>query len=210
MRRNLLAFLGALILAGPAAAQPHVDDCFGCVLGIWDEMELTTTSGSIAVNTLKDVYIGIKLDPAQRFNGLTGIEFSIAGFGQDLLVAGFDTIVPTTRVPEGPQAPADTSETSQATGGVHISWSTCLRGSQPLAKLTLLAFSEISDRVLRVMHAFPPASPAWRTPVFTQCDAPVFTATRVTGSFYCLNPGPHCPIDAVESSSWSSIKQLFR
>jgi hypothetical protein len=50
----------------------------------------------------------------------------------------------------------------------------------------------------------------------TRCDRPAYTATRVSGGCYVLN-GRGAPVDcltpqavAVNQSSWSAMKQMFR
>lgn len=185
------------VAAGDAVSQVTVENCYGCVLGIWDDFELTNTAGSVAAAVPRDIFVGIKFDPAAGFDRLTGIDCRISGF-EGMIVGDFGPPLPGS----GPPAPTPTD--SLGVWNLSYTWGTCLHGSQALAKLTLITFSQISDRILQVV-----ARPPRQYPVIFLCDAPVFTAVNVTGGRYCLNPGPTCR-EAVEERAWSSVKQLFR
>ncbi len=180
------------------ASPLQVENCFGCVLGIWDDAALTSQTGTMAAFTAKDIYLGIKY--AGAFDGLTGIELSISGIRQTedgILVTSVTPLVPASVVLGGPIAPADTSATSSETGGMNIAWASCLTGDQALVKITLLTFSTITNKVLEVKHKYPPSNPEWHTPIFVQCDAPTYTATRVTGGCFGLNFTGTLPCAAV-------------
>lgn len=206
---------GIVAFAVPSAA---VDDCPSCVLGIWDDPQLTANFGTFPVMTMKHIYVGI--DFAGGFDGLTGIQFSIAGIRQ-----AEDGILVTGIQPLGAdvwfgsiQAPADTSATSSGTGGLFVAWNkqSCREGDQALVRVTLLTFVQQTNKVLRVLRSYPPTNPMVRTPNFVQCDPPFFTQTRVRGGCYILNwdgsPDLGCNSEtvAVESSTWSELKALFR
>src|SRR3989442_15275418 len=64
-----------LILAVLSTRAVAVDNCFVCVLGIWEDEALTNNVGQIVPNQPKDLFVGIKF--AAAYDGLTGIEFSI-------------------------------------------------------------------------------------------------------------------------------------
>jgi hypothetical protein len=165
------------------------EDCFGCVLGIWDDPGLTQRTGTITPGIVKDLYVGIKY--AGPFDGLTGLEFSISGLRQvedGILVLSVDDLTgvsPFILLGTVP-SPADTSAASADTGGINVAWGSCITGSQALLKVSILTFTTISEKVIWVKRRYPPTNEAFHTPVVYQCDVD-FTATRVTGGCYGLN-----------------------
>ena len=211
MRKVLLAILCLMVL--PQMASAEVQNCFGCVLGLYGDQNMTQVTATLPANTPTDIFLGIKFDEHNVFNGLTGVEFSVAGISGSVILASFDTIVPATLVLGSLPAPADTSSGSVGTGGMNISWSTCLAGSQAIGKLSLIAFGAVSDRVFQIKHKYPPSNPtSWNTPIFTLCDAPQFTATRITEACLVANPTstpPACAI-GVTNLSWEGVKELYR
>ena len=211
----LLAVLGVLALPTIAAAQ---FDCPDCVLGIYDGTDInnTTNCGTIAMGVPKDIYLGIRLSGVET--GITGIEFSVAGL-TGFLVTAVEPLTPAAVTLGSPPAPADTSATSTGMGGMSIAWLGCKEGSQTLVRLQLLAFTAPpSDRVLKVLHKFPPSNVNYNLhAVLTRCDNPTFSAVRITGGCYTLNPtdprGPlTCPCYStpVESKTWGAMKQLYQ
>ena len=213
LRRARLAALVLLCVPAFAAA---VESCPDCVLGLYDDTSLSSNFGVSVPLTMKDIYLAIDL--AAPETGVTGIEFSIAGItGTPLLVLGVTPLVPTPVTLGSPPAPADTSATSTGTGGMDIAWQVCQTGDRALVKLTVFHINPVVNQVLRVMHKFPQSNTDYRLhPVFTRCDSPTYTSVRINGGCYVLNPNgeptPSCPVGtvAVNSSTWSSVKQLFR
>ena len=183
------------------------DSCFDCLLGIWDDPGLSSNLGRIVAGQPKDIYVGIKF--ASGFNEISGISFSVAGLGSELLVIAVEPIVPTTDGLQPIAAPADTSMDSRGVGGANWAWYQCLVGDQALLRVTLLASSTPTNALLQVKRKYPPFPPDARTPVFTQCDNPHFTVTRVTGGYYILNWNGD-PTVRVDGATWSMVKYLYR
>lgn len=201
---SMLLWLGLLALPRQGWA---IDDCFQCVLGIWDDPGLTRNVGEIVAGQPKDIYIGIKY--AEGFQEAVAVEFSIAGLGP-ILVAGVETIVPTAIACGYVGAPADTSAGSTHGGGCHFAWPGCLAGNQPLLRVTLLFFSgDITNGLLQVKRKYPPSEPGVRTPLIYQCDRPTYTPTRVQGGYYILNWNGD-PTVGLDRAPWSTVKQLYR
>jgi hypothetical protein len=182
--------------ADDAVSKATVDDCFGCVLGIWDSIELTNTAGCMDTGVPTDLFIGIKFDPAAGFDASTGIDCRISGF-LGLILGG-----PQPLVPGAPLCPSPVDSAGVLT--LNCTWGTCLHGSQALAKVTIISLFQLWDHVLQVIER-----PPWQHPVILLCDAPAFTAVYVTGGRYRLNSVPACR-EAIEGRAWSSVKQLFR
>jgi len=135
-----------------------------------------------------------------------------------LFVVGVTPIVPTSViVGSSIAAPADTSATTVGTGGMGIAWAECLAGDRALVKVSLLHTVPVSNLAFRVMHRFPTSNVNYnRHPVLTRCNSPMFTAVRINGGCYVLNPNGDpstpCPIGtvAVTSRTWTGVKQLFQ
>jgi hypothetical protein len=206
LKRAIRVLLWLLVLAVPMQLWA-ADSCFQCVLGIWDDIALTSNLGQIEPGQPKDVYVGIKF--AEGFDGLSGIEFSVA----TPIGVHIGTVEPI--ISEGawiicnPEAPSDTSSSSTQTGGCDFAWSRCLVGNQALLRVTLIASSNVTNAILRVKRHYPPASPEVKTPFFFQCDDPQFTVARLTGGYYILNWNGD-PSVRVDGSSWSMVKELYQ
>jgi hypothetical protein len=145
---------------------------------------------------------------ADGFGETSGISFSIAGL-REFLVTRAEPIVPTVIFCDNLSAPADTSDTSQQTGGCIYGWPGCLVGNQALLRVTILTFSEVTNAVLQVKRKYPAPHLDIRTPVILQCDRPVYTSTRVTGGFFILNWNGD-PSVGLEGATWTTVKHLYR
>ena len=182
-----------------------IDSCSECVLGIWDDPALTRNHGEIIVGQPKDIYVGIKF--AEGFNEVIGIALSVAGL-RAFLVLGVTAIVPTMTNCDNLSAPADTSAASYGIGGCTFGWYDCLAGDQALLRVSILSFSSVTNGLLQVKRHYPPLPDA-RTPVFFQCNDPLYTPTRVKGGLYILNWDGD-PTVGVDDAAWSRLKQLYR
>ena len=171
-----------LLLVAPAAvtAQTTIQDCPECVLGLWDDVEMTRDFGTIEPLFEKDIFLGVQFGAGQV--EIQGIEFSIAGMADEIydLDAGPDPRC--LRVGPGILAPADTSASSTGQGGLRMWLENCLRGDQALLEIRLLAFG-VADVVLRVKRKYPPGDSNLHTAAFTtcvlQCDCLSGQATTV-------------------------------
>ena len=202
---NALTILLSLWLTALPRPGWSIDTCFDCVLGIWDDPALTRNHGEIVVGQPKDIYVGIKF--AEGFNELLGISLSVAGL-REFLVLGVTTIGPTITNCDSPSAPADTSAASHGTGGCTFGWYGCLADDQALLRVTILTYSSITNGLLQVKRRYPP-HPGAGTPVFLQCNDPLYTPTRVKGGLYILNWNGD-PTVRVDPAMWSTVKQRYR
>jgi hypothetical protein len=217
MRKMVLLAFGLLLLPALASAQQVVENCPSCTLSFYAETALNANCGTVAAFTPTDIYLGLNLTGVET--GITGIEFSVAGI---LVADGFvsATLTAITDVNPtmlgDPKAPADTSATSTQNGGMNIAWPSCQAGTHvALAKLTLVSLGATPDKVIKVLHKFPPSNPNYGIsgPVITRCDAPNFTAVKVSGGYFVVNPGATPPFPcvlAVSPQTWSALKNLYR
>jgi hypothetical protein len=223
MKRALLTV--ALLLALPAVvAAQTVTSCPGCVLGVYDSSDTRQNYGywdASGNNAFKELFISIDFDPGSGLSGLTGIELSISGLPSGALPPS-DEWFPSPAAVLGSdiRTPADTTGTAE--GGKNIAWDNCLADNRNLGKITMISVAPVgTDRVIRILHRFPPQNPEFPHLLFNQCDAPAYTKTAVTGGCYVLNPTPANPCGqtiggclirctAVEPATWSGIKRLYR
>lgn len=210
--RTLLIGCLCVFLSGVASGQ----DCYDCVLGIYDDPALSVNRGTIVPGEPKDVYVGIKLREGDT--DLAGIEFSIAGLDDgELYLLGAVPLGPRALVFGTVPAPSDTTKDSEGIGGATVAWSQCPSSHQALVKLTLFAYRALSDKVLVVKRSYPTTNPAWKTPVVVRCAPPAFPIARVTGGCYLLNWSGNIARDctsaqavAVSTQTWTTVKQFYR
>src|SRR5262245_31556620 len=64
---------------------------------------------------------------------------------------------------------------------------------------------------IRVVAPSPPTNPNFPCPFLLQCNSPIYTPFCVTGGEFIINPNPINRFTfAVESTSWSAVKGLYR
>jgi len=217
MRRTLLTV--ALLLGLPAVVMAQVN-CPLCTIGVYDSSNTRQNFGFWETGSFtKEVFINIDYDPASGISGLTGIELSISGLPSGPIGASVQWFpAPAATIGSDIRTPADTTGTLE--GGMNVAWDNCLADARNLGSITMASVAPIgTDRVLRVLHKFPPSNPEFPRLLFNQCDAPAFTKTSVTGGCYVINPTVPCGqtvggcvlrCDAVDSKTWSEIKSLYR
>jgi hypothetical protein len=214
MRTAIALALAAALAASSASA---VDNCFDCVIGIFDDPALTSNRGTIEVGVLKDVYVGVKLTSDETT--LAGIELSIAGLNKGgLQVVGTEPLGPRALVfGNSIASPVDTTATSDQVGGISYAASMPRQSGEALLKVTLYATDTIADHVLVVKRSYPTTNSTWHTPVFVRADAPAYTVVRASGSCFVLNPQAGLLGDCqalqrtnVAMSTWSGVKHLFQ
>lgn len=189
-----LGVCAALLTATTAAAQ------WPATLGIYDDAALSQDSGTMD-GPLKEIYLGLSFDPADRYPGMTGLEFSIAGLEPFVLVS-VEWMPPPVVALGTLAAPADTLA---GTGGIAIAWATCLEADRVIAKLVLAASVPPQNHTLQVRRRYPPSNPLLAYALAWTCDMPCFGCHyRLTGPAYVLNP-----LIAVEPRTWGAIKRLY-
>ena len=216
MRRVVLTVLGLTLLPSLALAQAGVENCFSCILGIFDDIGVQNPSGTINPFELKEIYLGIVLPPGQ--DGVTSLELSIAGLpGSAEALVTLEGVEPfSADLGSTINAPPDTSiagDESSPYGKVY-GWSTCLSGTRALVKISIFPFAAVApNTVYEVKRRYPSTYPPVRSPLIIGCDAPTYTAYRVSAGCYVANPsGGPLPVctTAVQPATWTGVKQLFR
>jgi hypothetical protein len=213
MRKLVLVAVGLLLL--PSLAAAVIGDCPTCTLALYAEPTLSTNCGVIPGLAPTDIYLGLKLSGGET--GITGVEFSVTGT-EGFLSATFTPITDLAPTVLGDfKAPTDTSATSTQTGGMNLAWGSCQLGTRlALAKISLFSLTALPDKVLKVMHKFPPSNPNYGLsgPVLTRCDAPEFTGVKMSGGYFICNasatPPLPCLVDAIQPQTWSAMKGLYR
>jgi hypothetical protein len=182
------ALLLSLLLLLPSAAT-QAQDCGSCVLGLYDDLEMTRSVGVITAGS-KVIYLGIQYGGATP-EGLTGIEFSIEGLDQ--FVAVVEPLESAAVVLGWPTAPAP-ADSIYGLGGMNIAWADCLLGSRALVKITLLPRTvwPTADTVLRVRRKYPPSNGQPYVQI-VGCDRPYYTMQPVGGGSYVLTTSVGTP-----------------
>ncbi len=213
--RRIVSIICIAGIVGLVPGLALAEDCFECVLGIWDDEALTVGQGTILPGEPKEVFVGVKL--REDVESIAGVEFSIAGLAdEDLLLIGAVPLGPRALVWGLAPAPPDTSAVTTQIGGITVAYSVCVPSHQALMKLTLYTTHDLTDKVLRVKRSYPSTNLNFNTPVFMACDRPYYTMTRMSGGCYVLNPSGgildclNAQALAVQSETWGGVKNLFR
>ncbi len=214
MRRLLQVIVIVAALPSRGFAQP-ADACPECMIGLW--------IGSFSANfdysqNLSPIRVAVGYWSSEGAS-VQGVEFSVSNL-ENFLVQ-FDPPPGATLVGT-PPAPSDTTGTN--TGGMMITWDTCLPpGDVSVLWLTLTPLSpDIVDHVLWVLRRFPPTVLGTQGPTFTKCGAsePTSATGRQAGSCFVVNPSAPSPgvVEgclyyaglAVRGTPWSTVKLLYR
>lgn len=162
--------------------------------------------------------------------GLTGAEFRLELSPPQPSAFLIWTASPAANVAIG--NPVDNSSAPGGAEGLNIAYSTCQKqagmAGDHVTLGTILAIGLTGTCEIRTMMHNRPSSPNFKCPLLVLCDAPVFTAAPMTlkeGDPYLLGQEPvafhsfinnascsgtSCGFVSVESSTWSSLKGLFR
>ena len=175
--RVLLCFVIMASLPSVVRSQQAFVECLSCTLGVYDSPDLDCNFGTWDLNEsiTKTLYVGIKY--GQGFDGLSGIEFSVQGLPQLPLP---HTII----ARDGGIIIGQNIST-----GINVVWQSCLPENIVLLEIRMISFTPLpNDIAIRILQRMPPLDARAPYPLFTQCDFPIFTKTRVTGGCYVLNP----------------------
>ncbi len=180
------AFLGlaAAIVACATVASAESSICGDCYLGVYDDLAMTRVSGVASSFQVKSLYLGLRLGPGVN---ITDIDFFAS------YPAGFEVIDVESYVP---------GATYETVGHVaHVHWPSCVGGSLALFRVRVITTTMPHNAVVQLQSVL--AKPCGGAPV---------EAWRIPAGCYVLNPGSSRPpcATAVEASTWSLVKGLFR
>jgi hypothetical protein len=175
-----LVCLLALFASVPVTAVPI---CDGCLLGIFDDAQLTKTAGNIGVFEVKTVYLGLR-QPAGLSIGSLQFEASYPG--------GFTPIDYTSYVQGAKLSASATS--------VRVEWPQCVTGTRVLFRLRFLSFGSVRDAVVQLRNA-----------EATACSGSNGDRWLLPTGCYVLNPsrGSGCTT-GVKTATWAGMKELFK
>jgi hypothetical protein len=181
--RALRCFIAFSALALPAFAHA-VSDCSDCSIGVYDDVQLTRTTGTMGAFQVKSVYLGMHLPP--------GISAQTLRFDA-IYPAGFTLLDVSSYI-------ADANYVPQGTG-VKVDWPHCVSGTRALFRIRVFSFGAVRDAVLQLRNA-----------EIGSCANPLGERWRVFSGCYVLNPSGRpagCAV-AVEPATWSATKALFK
>ncbi len=176
-----LLLLGLAATAAPAGAATRV--CSDCYLGVYDDAQMTRSTGWIALFEVKSIYLGIRLPDAV---GISTLSFSA------LYPDGFTIVDYYSYVSGAILRPGDTSVT--------VEWPQCIRGSRLLFRVRLFAFTSRRDAVLQLRDA-----------AGAGCDAVRGDTWLLSAGCYVANPtGQTGCAMGVQAATWAGMKELFK
>jgi hypothetical protein len=181
--RPLSAALALLCgLAGRGAADTRA--CAGCFVGVYDDPQMTRTSGQVSWFAVKPIYLGVQLSPGVALSGLR----LLANYPLGFTVLDYLSYVAGAQItPSG--------------DGVRIDWPQCVTGTRLLFRVNVFSIGTVQDAVLQLRDAEGVACGSNGAEVF-----------RIPAGCYVLNPSRSQPACAtpVAASSWGAVKELFR
>lgn len=191
-----VASLTLLLLAQVAAAEQLSDSR---TIGIYFDAAGTVCQGNIRPGTPGFLYVLAKL--GENTDGIAGAEFRFAG------------------APDSWETYPVANENGLAIGnpfgnGVIIAFP-CQRPEDSVVLLytvVVLAMDDEEDLRFSIEARNPSSNPTSPCPLVVNCDVPAYSLSCVRGGSCTINstrPGT-CDIVAVETTSWSSVKQLYQ
>jgi len=157
-------------------------------------------TGSFAIGPVT-WYLVALLDGGPTGSGITGAEFRQTGTPEGWFLNAVAS--PSSIINVGsPITP----------NGAWIGFPSCQTGSFVLLyTVSGFAPTQVTNHCLNIeAHAFP-SNPQFTCPLFTLCDAPVFTRICVPGRSGIIGGDgcDGCTVVGVESKSWSEVKALY-
>jgi hypothetical protein len=217
------AVLVAGLVSASAAQYPH-----NGYIGIYGDAAGTQCCITASPFTPATAYVISTLSDSTA-NGVTGAEFRIEVYpapGAGYVLSW--TANPTLAVALGnpiDDTPLDPTDAK----GCNLAFPTCqpavLTDKIQWGTISIIALSATPAPLkLTVKQKSPPSNPTRKCPLFTLCDAPVYSAVNMTLTQDALNAEPvaftawinqlpclsECGPVAVAPSTWSGVKELFR
>jgi hypothetical protein len=187
MNRLLACSWVAAALIGPSLArsEPAAETCSTCYLGVYDDVAMTRTTGSISFFEIKSVYLGIHL--GESVTGLETLTFDAT------YPPGF-TVLDVTPYVSG--ADIQTS----GSNSVRVEWPRCVQGSRLLFRVRLLSTRSVQNAAVQIRNA-----------TLQTCAASGARTVQIPAGCYVLNPrGPSPCTTGIVAATWSSTKGLYK
>jgi len=176
-----------LTLASNAAASPSS-------IGVFFDANATDCDASVPYGSEFHIYVAAILGTDIVGGGITGARLSLRGIDP----AWYPTMIAN---------PAASVTVGGPLDEIHVGFSTC-QSASPVLLFTVrcVMMPPLGPRLLRAARPF---DPHWSlAPMVSICDPPIFTYIQVPGGEAILNGG-NCTV-GVESTTWSSVKSMFR
>lgn len=178
--------VAAMVVIAPlqGRAQEVTRDCGNCLLGVYDDGQMTRTSGTISPFQVKTVYLGIRLGPGMSISNLKFEAVYPLGF---TVLDVFSYITGASYIPNG--------------NGVVVDWPACVSGTKALFRVRVFTFGSVRDAVVMLRNA-----------EVGSCQAPAADRWRIGTGCYVLNPSARPPAcsTGLAPSTWTAMKGLFK
>jgi len=172
-----------LALALSPASSFAQTTCGGCLLGVYDDLSMTRTSGRASSFQVKTVYLGLKLAPGVSIVDLAFTASYPRGFSvvdvQSLVPGGHYDIVGNT---------------------ARVHWTPCAAGTHALFRVKVLTPSAPRNALLQLNSV-----------TARICGGPSSPTMEMPAGCYILNPSGTTPpcLTGTETATWSFVKRLF-
>lgn len=181
---GLVLAAGTFAFASGAVGSESVD-CTDCHLGIYDDVAMTRTSGTISPLQTKSIYLGIELGDGVPSIGTLDFEATYP--------SGFTVLDVTSYVSDADYEPGNANS-------VRIAWPRCISGKRLLYRIRVITFRSVRDAAVQLQNA-----------IALGCSDKT-QSWRIPSGCYAVNPGSRtspCAL-AVQPSTWGGVKGLFR
>lgn len=174
----------AFLLLAPVPAATGARTCAECYLGVYDDPEMTRTTGSVATFQIKSVYLGLTVGDGVA---LAAIDFEAR------YPSGFTVIDVTSFLNGASYEPHG--------DGVRVTLPECVSQSRVLFRVRVLALGAARDAVVQLSNA-----------VGRACGGVPGEQWSLPAGCYVANPsGGRSPCaTGLEPASWSAMKALFK
>jgi hypothetical protein len=168
-------------VAAPAAAASRA--CPDCFFGVYDDAQMTRSTGAVARFEVKSIYLGIRLPDGV---GITALTFG-ATYPDGFIVLDYYSYV-------------DGAVFRPGDASVTVEWPRCIRGSQLLVRLQLFTLGTVRDAVLQLRDA-----------AGAGCDGVTGDRWLLPAGCYVANPTGQagCAV-GVRAATWAGMKALFK
>jgi hypothetical protein len=177
-----MAALAVVVWTAAAASEPLI--CQDCHLGVYDDLAMTRSTGTVSIFQIKSVYLGVRL--------ASGVQVDQLDF-EATYPAGF-TVVDVTPYLSG-------ATYNVGDNRAHVQWPQCVTGVRALFRVRVLTVTSVRNGLVQL-----------RNVVARGCGNGTTASWLMPSGCYVLNPsGPTRPCaTGATPVTWTIVKELFR
>jgi hypothetical protein len=175
---------GIAVVVWASVASGEAVTCHDCLLGVYDDLAMTRTTGIISIFQVKSVYLGVRLRPDVRIDQLS-----------------FDAQYPTGFSVVDVTAYVNGATYDLAGNHADVRWPQCVTGTRALFRVRVMTTSSVRHALLRLTNVEARA-----------CSGSTTESWLLPSGCYVMNPRGQTPPCATTSTpaTWTVVKELFR